>query len=141
MMAITSNFIVLDSEHAKLMAERWVAEFDVKREEIYASLADTPGSDEDGIVRAMVDITIHKGLSLRQYQKHVIETYSYYQMHHCDDDLLEQLISGTESADIHDLIQMTCEFQTMGVANQDILSIVPLDLKGAVGFIFQPKLR
>ena len=138
MMAVTHNFIVWDSPHAKLMAERWAAEFDAKRQEMYIAMADLP--DEAGIVRAMVDINIHKGLDIRAYQKHVIETYDYFQMHTLDDDLIEQLANGTESSDMHDIIETLKEFQT-NETNFDVASMIPLDFKGTMGFVIQSKLR
>lgn len=141
MHAITNLFIVTTNENSTHMAERWVAEFNSKREEMYAAIEDTPASDACGIVRAMIDINIHKGLALRNYQKHVLETYSYYMMHSIDDELMEDIINGTEPPDIHDIIELLRSFETSSTEEYDVVSIVPLDLKGTMGYVIQPKLK
>lgn len=141
MHAITNLFIVTTTNNSTLMAERWVAEFNEKRDAIYTAMEDTPAEDARGIVRAMIDINIHKGLALRNYQKHMLETYSYYMMHSVDDELMEEIIAGVEPPDIHDIIEMLKSFETSSAEAYDVVSIIPLDLKGTVGFVIQPKLR
>ena len=139
MQAITNNFIVWESKHAELMATRWLAEFEASRVEMNQAIQDLP--EDAHFVRAMVDIQIHKGLGLRAYQKHVLETFSYYSLNLLDDDLTEQIIEGTEPADIHDIIEMLAEFDTSSCTEYDVVSIIPLGLNGTVGFVIQPKLR
>lgn len=139
MHAVTSNFIVWESDSATLMANRFVAEFEAKRAEMNMAIEDLP--DSGGIVRAMVDIQMHKGMGLRSYQKHVMDTYNYYLTHMLDDDLFEEIAEGRESSDIHDIIQMITAFETSTTEEYDVLSIIPLDLKGVMGFVIQPKLK
>lgn len=132
MHAVSNNFIVCELEHSKRMAERYVAEFEAKLQESRDALVDLPCCDA---VSHNIDYHVEGGLCLRRYQIHMIETYGSYVMSMFDDDMVEAIVEGREPPDIHDLIEMVKEFKT-GTMNEFIVkTIVPIDLKGTVGFV------
>lgn len=142
--AITNNLIVAcDLKHGVLMAERYAQRFDQMVLDMHEEIKDTPPDDEacpnSSDVITAVDAIISGGLDVRTFQKHVIETYNAYKMAMHDDDLVQDLIDGVEDADIHDVIEMIKEFKTDTMNDFDVISIIPIDLKGTMAFLIRSK--
>lgn len=138
--AITNNLIVTNElKHGALMAERYAQRFDQMVLDMHEEIKDTPPDDEtypnSSDVIVTVDSIMAGGLDIRTFQKHVIETYSAYKMAMYDDELVQDLIDGVEDADIHDVIEMIKEFKTGTMNEFEVISIIPIDLKGTMAFL------
>jgi hypothetical protein len=130
MMAVTNLFIVGEPTNGPLIAQRFIDEFEQHKKEMHAN-EDCP---EDPAVLRIIDHVLANGLDLRKFQRKVIDTFDHYAMTFYDDDLVEQLIEGNETPDMHDVIKIVTEFQK-NEPNFTVQSLIPLDLKGTFGFV------
>lgn len=130
MMAITNLFIVGEPTNGPYLAQRFVTEFEQRKNDMFND-ADYP---DDPQCRKVIDFTLTNGLDLRKFQRAVIDTFDQYAMAFFDDDLVQELIEGNESANLYDVINIVAEFQASN-PGYIVQSLVPLDLKGAFGFV------
>ena len=130
MKAVTNLFIVGEPTNGPFLAQRFVAEFEQRRQEQRED-ADYPVDPE---VDNAINVLVTNGLDLRQFQRIVIDTFDQYSLAFCDDDLVQDIIAGTESSDMYDVIKIITEFQK-NEPNFIVQSLIPLDLKGTFGFV------
>lgn len=130
MRAVTNLFIVGEPTNGPFLAQRVVAEFEQRKQE----LRDDEDCPTDPMVAKTIDVLVAKGLDLRRFQRNVIDTFDRYSIAFYDDDLIQDLIEGKESSDMHDVIKIVTEFQK-NEPNFLVQSLIPLDLKGTFGFV------
>lgn len=130
MSASPYTLIVREPTNGPLIAQRYIAEFDAKKAEMYADM-DYPS---DPTVVKCIDHALTHGKDLRGFQLKIIDTFDQYSMTMYDDDLIQEIIEEREAPDMHDVIHMLGEFQTNN-PTCEVHSIVPIDLKGTFGFV------
>lgn len=135
MHAVTNLLIVGETTNGKFLADRYNETFKDKRKTM---LEDDPDSPTDPETLQLMEFVLEHGMDIRSFQQYVIETYGHYSMAMYDDDLVQQLIEEREYPDMHDIIEIVKEFNAVN-PGYDIHSLVPVDMKGTMGFIVNRK--
>lgn len=130
MIAVTNLFIVGEPTNGPIIAQRFVSEFEQRKQELHEN-EDCP---VDPLLTKTIDVLVDNGLDIRRFQRSVIDTFDRCSIAFHDDDLVDELIEGNEAPDMHDVIQIVTEFQK-NAPNFQVLSLIPLDLKGTFGFV------
>lgn len=130
MMAITPMLIVCDPPNGVFLAQRYLTTFEEKRHQLQSD----PDYLEDPQLQKLVDFALDHGMDLREFQSYVIELHQHFAMAMFDDELIQELIEEREHADMHDLIEIIKWFNASN-PTFEVLSVVPIDLKGTMGFV------
>lgn len=126
------NFLIIipDQEHLVQMATN----FRQQKEEELALMKDSP---HQAIYLDTVRLN-NKGMILRNFQEYVVLLVNSYHRVMDDDELIEAIADGSIDPDLDAIIKLIAHIEEAEPWGE-VLSLIPVDMKGTVGAIITKK--